>query len=122
MAVTTITPQDIVMTGLTPVYAAANADGSKIPCSSDERLFLQLKNTNGSTRTVTIDLPDTAGHIPGYGAVTLADAAIVIPITTGDKMIGPIPPRYVDSAGFVNITFNAVTDLTIAAFKLARAA
>lgn len=122
MAVTTITPQNIVMTGLTPAYAAANADGSKIPCDSSERLFLQLKNTNGSTRTVTIDLPDTAGNIPGYGAVTLADAAIVIPITSGDKMIGPIPPRYIDSTGFVNISFDAVTDLTIAAFKLARAA
>lgn len=122
MAVTEITPQTIAMAGVTPSYAAANTDGSKIKCGSDERLFLQLKNTNGATRTVTIAIPDSAGQVPGYGAVTLAAAAITIPVTTGDKMIGPIPPRFVDSSGYVNMTFDAVSGLTIAAFILARAA
>ena len=120
MAVTTLSVQTIGIAGTTPSYSAANADGSKFACASDERVFMHLKNANGSNRTVTIDLPDTAAAIPGYGAVTLADRAVVIPLTSGDKMIGPIPPRFIDSAGYVNITFDAVSDLTIAVFKLAK--
>jgi hypothetical protein len=122
MAVTEITPQTITLAGLTPAYASANSDGSKVKCSSDERMFVQLKNTNGSTRTITFDVPNPTQQLAGWGPVTLADPTVTVPITTGDKMIGPLPPALIDADGFVNFTFDAVADLTIAVFKLARRA
>jgi hypothetical protein len=107
----TLSPQTIVQAGITPTYAAAAVAGDQF--LNDGRTFIQLKNTNGSTRTVTIA---TSGTISGRA---IADDAVVIPVTTGDKMIGPFPQGiYNDANGYVQLTYSAVTDLTIAVVKL----
>ena len=120
MAETTINAQAIVAAGLTPSYAAANADGSRFLCPSDERLFLHVKNANAATRTVTVVAQRTSAQVQGAGVVAIPNMAVVVPVTTGDKMIGPIPPAYVDDDGYAHITFSAVADLTVALVSLAR--
>jgi len=111
MGLTTLTVQEIVRAGLTPVLAAANTDGSYIP--NDGRVFLQVKNTNGAAVTVTIDTP---GSVDGNA---IANLAVIIPLTSGDKLIGPFPPAiYNQSDGTIKVTFSAVTDVTIGAFRI----
>lgn len=118
----TLTKQSIVSSGLTPAYAAANTDGSKFVVDSLGRLFLHVKNTNAATRTVTIAKQKDSGYVEGYGYVAFADIAVVVGANTGDKMIGPIAPAYIDDDGYAHATFSAVADLTIGLFELTRPA
>jgi hypothetical protein len=107
----TLSPQTIVYTGLIPTYAAAASGGDQF--LNDGRTFIQLKNTNAGNRTVTIVTQATAA------GRAIADDAVVIPLTVGDKMIGPFPTGiYNDANGYVQLTYDAVTDVTIGVFKL----
>jgi len=115
MARTVLSVQDIAVAGITPSYEAANADGEKI--SNDGATFVQVKNTNGAEITVTIVTPIT------IGGLAVADQTITVPATTGDKMIGPFKPAHFnqpsgDDEGYVYVDFSAVTDVTIAAFRI----
>jgi len=112
MAATELTVTQLDLGGTTPSYAAANADGHYF--TNDGRVFLQVKNTNGATRTVSIDDPNSIS--PAAATSFNPDVPCIIPITTGDKLIGPFPVARFGST--VNITFTAVADLTIAAFKI----
>jgi hypothetical protein len=110
----------VVAAGLAASFAAANTDGSKFASPSVERTFLRVKNTNGSARNVTLVAQNTSAQVPGAGLQAIASIVVNIPATTGDKVIGPIPPAYVDTSGFAHVTFDAVSGLTIGAFHLAR--
>ncbi len=109
-----LTVQQIVRSGngLTPSYASADVAGNTVP-GNDGRIFLHFKNTNAATRTVTIDIPVlVAGQ-----AVT--DLAAIIPLTTGDKMVGPFPPSVFNQADdSLSLTYDAVPGLTVAAIRL----
>jgi hypothetical protein len=111
MAATTITVQSASRTGLTPTYASANTDGSYF--ANNGRTFLQVKNTNASPATVSIT--PTAK----FGGRSLAQVDVVIPATSGDKLIGPFPTElYNDAQGRVFVSYSAVTSLTVAAVRL----
>lgn len=110
MSTTTLTVQQIVKTGLTESLAAANADGSYVP--NDGRTFLHVKNS-GSQITLTVETP---GTVDGNA---IADLAVVIPATSGDKMIGPFPPgTYNQADDTIKITFSSVSGVTIGALRL----
>lgn len=112
MAETTITKQTIVYTGITPTLAAANADGSKF--INTGKTFIHAKNTNGAIRTITVQAQVGS---PPLG--TDQDIAVVIPITTGEKIFGPFPKKYYDdSTGYAHMTYDAVADLTVAVYEL----
>lgn len=104
--------QIIAQAGTTPTYAAAAGGGDTfIP---GDKVFLHVKNAGGSPQTVTID-----SKVPSnYGVDN--DLAVVVPATTGDKMIGPLPAsRFQDpTTGVGNITYTGVTSLTIAVVTL----
>lgn len=117
-AETTITVTDVTTAGVNAAGAAANADGSKFVVGSDERVFLRVANTNAATRDVTLVAQRTSVRVPGVGVVTVADKVITVAANTGDVLIGPITPAYVDSSGYAHVTFDAVADLTIKAFRL----
>jgi hypothetical protein len=104
--------QQIVNTGLSPAYAAAAAGGDTfVP---GDRTFLHIKNTNAAARNVTVDSKAPSN----YG--TDADLAVNVPLTVGDKMIGPLPAsRFADPAtGLGNLTYDAVTGVTVAIITL----
>lgn len=106
----TLTVQQIARAGITPTYAACAGGGDAFP--NDGRTFIQLKNTNAANRTVTVATQVTVD------GKAVADDAIVIPLTSGDKMIGPFPPDiYNDANGLVQLTYDAVTNLTVAAVR-----
>jgi hypothetical protein len=123
MAETTITVQNCVLAGLNVTLAAANTDGSKFLNPTDERTFLLVENANAATRNVVIETQQTSVPVSGYGAVALADTTVTVPANTGKTLIGPFPAgQFNDADGYCHITFSAVTNLTIAAVRMARAA
>lgn len=99
--------QTIDLDGEGADYAAAVGPDT---FTNDGRTFLHVKNTNGATRTVTIDSTKLCDQ--GFDH----DQAVVIPATTGDVMIGPFPTARFGTT--VTVTYSAVTNLSVAAFKL----
>lgn len=108
MAITTLTVQKITKTGLAPSYSAANADGHYV--ANNGRVFLHCKNTNAAARNVTIVTPNQVDGL------AISDRTVTVPALTGDVMIGPFSPEIYGS--MMTVTFDAVTDLTIAALQL----
>jgi len=101
-----LSAQTIVLTGLQPVYTAVNASDTITP---DDGLFLHVKNANAAACTVTLD---DAGTTPGGSAA--ADPTVVVPATTGDRMI-PIPRAFVNPAtGLITVTYSVTASVTAA--------
>ncbi len=98
-------------------YAAATSGGDSF--ANDGRTFFLVKNANGSTATITITPGNATRAVPGVGVVTKSTVSVVVPATTGEAIIGPFPPAfYNDASGNVNVTYSAVTSLTVAAVRL----
>lgn len=110
----TLTTQPITRAGVTPSYIAPNAGGDA--CETGDDIFLHVKNTNASTRDVILAIPSTAST---FANVAYTNTTVTIPVTTGDKMIGPISSLYKDpTTGLCTITTSAQAGLTIGCFKL----
>lgn len=111
-----LTAQQVTLAGVTPTYAAASAGGDTFTTTGKE--MLHVKNTNAAARTVTIQDPNTTG--PTAAKAFDADVDVVIPLTTGDKMIGPFPPsRFKDGAdNLVHIDYSVDTGVTVALVKI----
>ena len=115
MAVLVPTIQSFSRDGVTPTFGAANADGYALP--GDGKTVIEVKNTNGATRTVTVDIPMVVDGL------AITDKAVVVPATTGDKIIGPFPPGMYNQPsgtwqGYVLVTFTAVADVTVAFYRM----
>lgn len=110
MAVLPIT--QIPQAGLdnTAALTAAGASGDIVPIT-DDRCFLRVKNTSGSSVNVTIAVPGTFLGQP------LADIVVAVPATTGDKLI-PLPLQAVDpELGGVGVAYSATTNVTVKALR-----
>ena len=82
--------QSIVAAGISTSYQAATSSDT-IPgvATGQERLFIHAKNSNAATATITINaVQPTSAKVPGVGNVSVPAISVVIPATTGDKMIG----------------------------------
>ncbi|MFD7609719.1 hypothetical protein [Streptomyces sp. NPDC059828] len=100
--------QVISLAGTTPTYSAAAAS-TTVTCG--ERSFLHVKNTNGSSMTVTIT---ATAKVRGQG---VADIVVTVPATTGDKLIGPLTADLFASAAdgvSASITYSSTTSVTVA--------
>ena len=106
-----LTPQAVSLAGLTPTYGAAVAS-TTVPCG--ERVWLHVKNTNGSSMTVTLT---ATAKVRGQLAT---DLVVTVPATTGDKMIGPITSDLFASPtdGTCSVTYSATTSVTVAALRI----
>lgn len=112
MARTALTVQSAAISGLTPSYAAGDlANGHEFV--NDGNTMLHVKNTGGGACTVTLQTP---GKVAG---VDISDPTVVVPATTGDKMIGPFDPTvFNQSGGLVYVDISTGTGVTLAAIKL----
>ena len=106
----TLTSQEINHTGVFATYVAATGGGDQF--ANDGRHFVFIKNGHSSPQTVTAN----SQSLCDQGA----DHDIAVAVTNAeDRMIGPFPPsRFNDSSGFVQLTYSAVTLLTIAIMHL----
>jgi zona occludens toxin (predicted ATPase) len=101
--------------GLAPVYTAADAAGQSF--YNDDRTAVIFKNTSGAPVTVTAETP---GSVDG---LAIPDKTISVPATTGerwckfDTRIYNQPPGSAN-AGKVQLTFSAVTNVTLAVIRI----
>jgi len=100
--------------GAPAVLAPANCAVGGDQFLNDGRTILYFKNTNVTTRTVTIA---TAGTI---GGLAIADVTVAV-AQDETRIVGPFDPRiYNDASGYVQLTYTAVaTLLTVAPIRMA---
>lgn len=111
----TLTTQAVTRAGATPTYAAAAGGGDA--CEVGDDVYLQFKNT-GTQKTVTLAIPATSST---YSSVAYTNTTLIVPATTGDKVIGPISAGlYKDpTTGLCTITYSPdATGLTVGVFKV----
>lgn len=95
-----LAPQQVVITGTTPVYSAVTASDTVVP---DDRTFLIVKNTTGTIDNSIVVVPGAL-----YGQ-NLTDVTTVVPITTGERWIGPLSGALADpTTGLITITHSNV--------------
>jgi hypothetical protein len=114
-----LTVQNVVAAGITPSYAASTTSDT-FADDGAERTFLHVKNTNAAIRTLTIAPAVASASVPGVGSVTIPSMSVTIPANTGDRMVGPFPPAYINTSGLVTATLDAAAGVTVAAIKLGK--
>lgn len=108
---TTLTPQLVARTGLTPIYAAPDVTGNNWVNNGTQ--YLHVKNANAGACTITFPVPVL---VDGQA---VASRTVVVPATTGDKMIGPFAAsQYNDAFGSVNCTWSLVASVTCALLQI----
>lgn len=101
----TIATQTITRAGVSTSYAAITGGGDACECG--DNIFLQFKNTNAATYTVTLVVPSGASPYPN---LPYSFTGVVIPATTGDKWIGPVSAVFKDpTTGLCAITYTGTT-------------
>lgn len=106
----TLTVQKAVGTGLTPSYSAAAGGGDQFANSG--KAMLHAKNGSGGSITITVNSQVNCSQ--GFDH----DFAVAIPAGE-ERMIGPFPKsRFDDANGNVQITYSAVTSLTVAVIEV----
>lgn len=102
----TLTPQQVVRTGLEATFSAAAGGGDVFPNTGRE--IVEIVNGGGSDITLTVVTPGT------YLGQALADDAIVV--TAGERRhVGPFPPEmYNNASGQVALAYSGVTTVTVA--------
>jgi hypothetical protein len=108
----TLAVQSITRTGLGPTFAAAAGGGDAAPCGDDN--FLVVKNGGGSSITVTVAVPAGAS---GYPGMAYANTIVTVP-NGAERWVGPLKaPVYMDpTTGLAQITYSAVTSVTVGVF------
>jgi hypothetical protein len=108
--------QQVVETGLAPVYSAATAGGDTFTNDGSDRQFIHAKNANvGATRTVTVAAVVSTTAKPGFPTLDVDDLVVVVPIS-GERMIGPIPQTAFGA--IPDITYDDEADVTLGIFKI----
>lgn len=103
--------QEIDLDGLAAAYSAASVGGDTLTPNID--VFLHVKNGGGSSINVTVVTPNLAA-----GGLAIADSVTAIPAAS-DRFIGPFPAKHFarSSDGKADITYSAVTSVTVAVLK-----
>jgi hypothetical protein len=122
MVASSITVQAATDAGLN--YTSQAAAGGGDAFTNDGRTFLLFVNANASTRTLTITKQNKSPSSQGFNPITLTDTTVTIPgsgTNGGLCMVGPFAQlEYNDSTGLVQLSYTAVTSLTVSAVSLPR--
>jgi hypothetical protein len=107
-----LTTQTISRTAITPTYGAVAASDTFVP---GPNVFLHIKNAGGTQDIATFTV--SAGDPTG---LTIADVTVTVPITTGDKMIGPFNPQFFadPTTGLCTVAHSFITSVTCAVLNL----
>lgn len=108
----TLTIQNFSPTlGLEVAYAAAT--DTSLLFANDGKVKLNIRNSNGATRTATQVTKKTVAGL------AIADVAVTIDATTGDIWLGPFDPGlYNDpTTGQAEVQLSATAGITVAAVR-----
>lgn len=98
--------QQVAITGTTPSYGAVAASDTLVP---DDGAFLIVKNASGTIDSCVVVTPGTT-----FGQNNL-DVTVSVPITTGERWIGPMVPELADpTTGLITVTHSQTTSVTCA--------
>ena len=115
-----LTIQETSEGGLAASYVAAAAAGDAVLNLGGD-VILHVRNGDASSHTVTVTAQATSREVAGFGAMTKGDAAVAVP-AGNDRFIGPFPTgAFNDANGKVQIAYDAVTAMTVAAIRVKRA-
>lgn len=107
----TIAVTQISTAGVAPPTFVAAAGGGDQFANNGKTLF-EAKNASGSPITVTFVRQKACDQ------GTVHTTTVSVPATTGDRICGPFDPAlFNDANGFCQVTYSAVTSLTVAAFS-----
>lgn len=104
-----LTPQKVNTAGLSLVAVAAGSGGDQIPAGPGRILEV----INGSGASINVILNSIKSCDQGFDH----DVTVAVPAGT-TRFLGPFSDRYVDSTGMVNITYSAVTTVTVASLEV----
>jgi len=100
----TLTPQQVLVTGMTVTMGSAAGGGDKVSPGT----VLVVRNGDASAKTVTVVVPGNTK----YG-VAAPDYTYSVP-ASGIAMIGPLPQDLADPVtNLIDITYSAVTSVTV---------
>lgn len=112
MARTTINPQQVVRTGLTHAFVAADQVNGNQFMNTDERVFLYVKNGGAGAVNVTILTPITVDDLSVPDRVVNIAAGV-------NKLIGPFQKQYYNQTdGMVYVDYDTGTSVTVAVVRL----
>lgn len=104
-----LNPQVMSRTGLAPAYGAVAASDTITPVVGS-LLFLHVKNGNAAADTVTLV---DSGKTPAGSSAT--NPTVVVPATTGDRMIGPLLSTMADPVtGLITVQHSVTATVTCA--------
>jgi hypothetical protein len=99
--------------GLTPTFVSASAGGDSFV--NDGQTLLRIKNAGGSPVTLTVVAQSFSNH------KTKVNQTVTVPATTGDMIVGFFDPsRFNDQNGQVQLTYSAVTSVTVVPISVAK--
>lgn len=112
----TITAVNTSDSGADIAFTAAAGGGDQFLNAANTVLL--VKNEDASSKDVTITAQSTSVNTPGYGPTTKADT--VHTVAAGETaIIGTFGSRaFNDSSGYVQITYSAVTSVSVAVLKI----
>ncbi|WP_031165954.1 hypothetical protein [Streptosporangium roseum] len=103
-------PTQVLVPGGSASTLTAAAGGGDTATPGDG-VFLEVFNSDASSKTVTIATPGTVDGL------AIADRAITIP--AGERWKIPLTRMYAGGDGQATITYSAVTSVTVGVFKVA---
>lgn len=106
-----LTVQDVARDGLQPSYDAAASGGDSF--ANNGNTLFHVKNDDASSHTATI-----ASEANAPVGTAQADISVAVPAGE-ERMIGPLPKgAFNDGNGLANVTYDAVTSVTVAAISM----
>jgi hypothetical protein len=99
------------------VAVAAAAGGDSYP-NDDDTLFY-LRNASGGSITATLALQRASVRKEGFGELTVTALVLVVP-AAGRRLVKAPVGSHSDASGRVQVTYTAVTSVTVAALRAAR--
>jgi hypothetical protein len=109
MAASALTPVQVVRAGTTDTLAAANVDGNYFANTGKE--WLEIANADASPMNIVIKALVDGVSISAFRTIAVAAGA--------RKKIGPFSPSpYNDADNRVQVTYSAVTSVTVGVFYL----
>lgn len=111
MADVQIAAQSMSKAAVAPTFTTLNAtDVFYIP--NNVKTVLYFKNTNGSIATITFDVTQLVDGLE------IADHAITVPATSGERVIGALPSKMTEltgtNAGKLKMTCSVATGCSVA--------
>jgi len=113
MAEVRIAPEDVLLTGIEATYTGGLLTTNTYKVRNSGRVILHFLKGAAVDCVVTIPTPKTVAGL------AVADTAVTVPATTGDKFIGPFPrDLYNDGSNDISFTLSDVDTLTVAVLEI----